>query len=109
MALADKIICMTHGNLVQAGTPEDLYHRPATGFVAEFMGIGNLAELTLSEIRRFAVDICFSPPVALHPEKGAFFYDLQEAEISIAMEAQAARTVVLAHHAKLGVTSRVRS
>ena len=42
LALADKIICMNHGIVVQAGTPEDLYHRPATRFVAEFMGISNL-------------------------------------------------------------------
>lgn len=42
LALADKIICMNHGVVVQAGTPEDLYHRPATRFVANFMGISNL-------------------------------------------------------------------
>ncbi|MEQ8898212.1 MAG: ABC transporter ATP-binding protein [Roseovarius sp.] len=42
LALADKIICMNHGIVVQAGTPEDLYHRPATRFVAEFMGTSNL-------------------------------------------------------------------
>ena len=68
-----------------------------------------VGELTLSEIRRFEVDICFSAPVALHPEKGSFFYDLQEAEISTAMAAQAAKTVALAHHTKLGETSRVRA
>lgn len=68
-----------------------------------------MGELTLSEIRRFEVDICFSAPVALHAEKGSFFYDLQEAEISVAMAAQAARTVVLADHTKLGITSRVRA
>ena len=42
LALADKIICMNHGSVVQSGSPEDLYHRPATRFVAEFMGISNL-------------------------------------------------------------------
>ncbi|GGA27570.1 ABC transporter ATP-binding protein [Neptunicoccus cionae] len=42
LALADKIICMNHGVVVQAGTPEDLYHRPATRFVADFMGVSNL-------------------------------------------------------------------
>lgn len=68
-----------------------------------------VGELTLSEIRRFEVDFCFSAPVALHPEKGAYFYDLQEAEISIAMATQAVRSVVLADHTKLGATSRVRS
>jgi DeoR family transcriptional regulator, fructose operon transcriptional repressor len=68
-----------------------------------------VGELTLSEIRRFEVDLCFSAPVALHPAKGSFFYDLQEAEIAIAMAAQAVRTVVLAHHTKLGATSRVQA
>lgn len=68
-----------------------------------------VGELTLSEIRRFEVDLCFSAPVALHPQKGAFFYDLQEAEISVAMAAQARRAVILADHGKLGDTSRVLS
>lgn len=44
LALADKIICMNHGSIVQAGSPEDLYHRPATRFVADFMGTSNLIE-----------------------------------------------------------------
>jgi iron(III) transport system ATP-binding protein len=42
LALADRIICMRAGSVVQAGTPEDLYLRPATRFVADFMGISNL-------------------------------------------------------------------
>ncbi len=44
MALADKVICMNHGVVVQAGSAEDLYHRPATRFVADFMGTSNLIE-----------------------------------------------------------------
>ncbi|MEP1768131.1 MAG: ATP-binding cassette domain-containing protein [Sulfitobacter sp.] len=42
MAMADKIICMNHGVVVQSGSPEDLYHRPKTRFVADFMGVSNL-------------------------------------------------------------------
>ncbi|WP_297735655.1 DeoR/GlpR family DNA-binding transcription regulator [uncultured Maricaulis sp.] len=68
-----------------------------------------VGELTLSEIRRFSADLCFSAPVAVHPTKGAFFYDLQEAEIAIAMAEQAPRSILLADHSKLGETSRVRS
>ncbi|MAY87552.1 MAG: ABC transporter ATP-binding protein [Pseudooceanicola sp.] len=60
LALADKIICMNHGVVVQAGTPEDLYHRPATRFVAEFMGISNL--LTSETITR-----CFPDLLATRP------------------------------------------
>ncbi len=42
MAMSDRIICMNHGVVVQVGTPEELYHKPATRFVADFMGSSNL-------------------------------------------------------------------
>ncbi|MCU4185512.1 ABC transporter ATP-binding protein [Acidiferrimicrobium sp. IK] len=43
-ALADEIIVLDRGSIVQAGAPEDIYHRPATPFVARFTGIaGELA------------------------------------------------------------------
>ena len=38
MTLADRIVMMNKGNIEQIGTPEDLYHRPATRFVAGFIG-----------------------------------------------------------------------
>lgn len=44
LALADKVICMNHGTVVQSGTPEELYLRPATRFVADFMGTSNLMD-----------------------------------------------------------------
>ncbi|MGC9367947.1 MAG: DeoR/GlpR family DNA-binding transcription regulator [Paracoccaceae bacterium] len=68
-----------------------------------------LGELTLSEIRRFNVDIAFIGPVALHAEKGAFSFDLHEAEVAAAMVEQASETVILVDHTKLGESSRVLS
>lgn len=44
LSLADRIICMKHGIIEQCGTAEDLYLRPATRFVADFMGISNILE-----------------------------------------------------------------
>ena len=38
MAIADRIAIMAGGRLAQVGTAEDLYARPATSFVAEFVG-----------------------------------------------------------------------
>jgi iron(III) transport system ATP-binding protein len=38
-ALADHIGVLEEGVLVQAGTPEDVYHHPATPFVARFTGL----------------------------------------------------------------------
>lgn len=39
-ALADTIAVMNQGQLEQVGTPDELYHTPASRFVAEFVGRG---------------------------------------------------------------------
>jgi iron(III) transport system ATP-binding protein len=38
LAVSDHIIVMDHGTIAQRGTPLDLYERPASAFVAGFMG-----------------------------------------------------------------------
>jgi putative spermidine/putrescine transport system ATP-binding protein len=44
MALADRIVVMNEGRIEQAGPPEELYARPATRFVAGFIGVNNIIE-----------------------------------------------------------------
>ena len=36
--MADKIAVMNHGVIEQLGTPQEIYDRPATMFVADFIG-----------------------------------------------------------------------
>jgi len=38
MTLAQRMMVMNAGNMEQFGTPEEVYHRPATTFVASFIG-----------------------------------------------------------------------
>jgi multiple sugar transport system ATP-binding protein len=38
MAMADKIAVMSRGNIEQFGTPQEIYDRPASMFVADFIG-----------------------------------------------------------------------
>lgn len=38
MTLADRVVVMNHGVIEQVGAPHDLYHNPATQFVAGFIG-----------------------------------------------------------------------
>jgi multiple sugar transport system ATP-binding protein len=38
MAMADKIAVMNHGIIEQFGTPQEIYNRPATMYVADFIG-----------------------------------------------------------------------
>ncbi|MFM2106877.1 MAG: hypothetical protein RL338_1909 [Chloroflexota bacterium] len=42
MTMSDRIAVMNHGRYEQLGDPEMLYERPATRFVASFLGVSNL-------------------------------------------------------------------
>src|SRR6266851_3163482 len=42
MTISDRIAVMNKGRIEQLGRPEEVYDRPATTFVAEFLGASNL-------------------------------------------------------------------
>jgi len=44
LAMADEIVVMRDGRVVQAGSPEDLYARPANTFIAGFLGAANFVD-----------------------------------------------------------------
>src|SRR5437763_7272856 len=48
MTMADRIAVMNDGRIVQLGTPDELYERPQTAFVASFLGISNLLTGTVA-------------------------------------------------------------
>jgi spermidine/putrescine transport system ATP-binding protein len=50
MTMSDRIAVMNAGHLEQLDTPETLYSRPATAFVAGFIGENNLLECRITEI-----------------------------------------------------------
>ncbi len=41
MTMADRIVVMSNGRVEQSGSPQDIYHRPANAFVADFIGRAN--------------------------------------------------------------------
>jgi spermidine/putrescine ABC transporter ATP-binding subunit len=49
LALSDRIAVLSHGQIEQIGTPAEIYERPATAFVADFIGSSNLFEARIVE------------------------------------------------------------
>jgi spermidine/putrescine transport system ATP-binding protein len=45
MAMADRIAVMNEGRIEQIGSPEEIYRRPASRFVADFIGESNFVEV----------------------------------------------------------------
>ena len=48
MTMADSIVVMNRGRIEQAGEPAELYERPRTAFVANFLGVSNLLAGTVA-------------------------------------------------------------
>jgi sulfate transport system ATP-binding protein len=51
LELADRVVVMSQGRIEQIGTPEEVYDRPATPFVYEFLGKVNRLDCTLARGR----------------------------------------------------------
>jgi sulfate transport system ATP-binding protein len=49
LELADRVAVMSQGKIEQIGTPDDVYHRPETAFVYEFMGNVNRFDCRIQE------------------------------------------------------------
>jgi putative spermidine/putrescine transport system ATP-binding protein len=42
LSMADRVAVFNDGGIVQEGTPQDIYNRPKTRFVADFVGSSNV-------------------------------------------------------------------
>ncbi len=51
LTMSDRIAVMDSGNLLQVGSPEEIYDHPRTRFVADFIGETNLLEATVVDRR----------------------------------------------------------
>jgi putative spermidine/putrescine transport system ATP-binding protein len=57
MTMSDRICLMNGGRIEQLGTPSDLYFRPRTLFVADFIGESNLLRGSVSAANGSAVEV----------------------------------------------------
>ncbi|MDA9019955.1 ABC transporter ATP-binding protein [Flavimaricola sp.] len=76
LAVSDRIVVMQAGRIAQIGTPQDLYDRPATPFVADFIGDANLIDGTVRGGQFRAADLELvlagndgSATVSIRPER----------------------------------------
>jgi ABC-type Fe3+/spermidine/putrescine transport system ATPase subunit len=56
-ALADRLLLLHDGKLVQEGAPERVFNQPANAWVASFLGLGNLVPAKLISPNRVETDL----------------------------------------------------
>jgi len=63
LTMADRIVVMNQGAIEQVGTPQQIYGKPLTAFVADFVGAMNFLEGTFAAPNRVQIgDISFACP-----------------------------------------------
>jgi spermidine/putrescine transport system ATP-binding protein len=50
LIMSDRIAVLSQGRIEQVGAPEDLYERPRTRFVADFLAVKNLVEASVADV-----------------------------------------------------------
>ncbi len=64
LTMSDRIAIMDRGRVEQVGEPEEVYERPATTFVAGFIGVSNLMPATVVGSGRVRLELGPELPVA---------------------------------------------
>jgi len=84
MTLAERMIVMNAGRMEQIGTPEEVYHRPATTFVAGFIGSPPMNLIKgQADGSRFIVDGQTLPLPGAAPRSGELILGLRPEHASL--------------------------
>jgi iron(III) transport system ATP-binding protein len=97
MTTADLIAVMNAGRIEQAGTPEDIYNRPRSEFVARFIGSSNVVkgkarDATHLEVAGETLRCTGEPMVAGQPAA----MSIRQHEVRFCRDAPAAENVIAA-------------
>jgi spermidine/putrescine transport system ATP-binding protein len=87
MTMADSIVVMDDGHIEQMGEPAELYERPATAFVANFLGVSNLLPGTVEgrdAVRLDSGSLLHVTPEALGGRRGAVSVGIRPEKLRIA-------------------------
>ena len=60
LTLSDRIVIMSHGRIEQIGSPVEVYQRPRTRFVADFVGVSNFIRGVVRERNGRAATVALS-------------------------------------------------
>ena len=94
LTLSDLVVVMNEGRIVQVGAPQEIYDRPQTRFVAEFLGTANIfacsAGRGASEARIARGDgQAVTVPIAASPARDRFLLAVRPERIALSATAPA--------------------
>jgi iron(III) transport system ATP-binding protein len=100
LTMADRIVVMDDGVIVQVGTPIDIYRSPATPFVADFVGTMNfLPGIVLGprRVRLGGIDIDCADDLNGLPQGSAVNLCIRPEDLTVQANGGDAKNAILAH------------
>jgi iron(III) transport system ATP-binding protein len=101
-AVSDRLAVFNQGRLIQLGTPEEIYTRPQTLFVADFIGRANFLPVRLLDRARPAAGLRLRDGTALHPARSV---PLEAAEAAALPEADDGTVMIRPEHLALAASA----
>lgn len=87
LGLSDVIVIMRMGEIVQQGTPEDIYNNPNCPFVADFIGNANFIDAIVSDIGTDSTTVVVQGKHIKVDESNEVFMEGEEVSLAIKPEA----------------------
>ena len=115
LELADRVVLLRDGRIEQVGTPDEIYHAPASPYVFEFIGRANVLEGRVESGRFVAEGQDVRLPVAEHADGPATLH-VRPHDLDIVPAGEGLRARVVAVHRRvdhvaieLSVTGQART
>lgn len=106
LSISDRIVVMNHGHIEQVATPQDIYDRPQTLFVAQFIGKMNLLKGVISEGEAIVGQLRFPNSKSLSGEVRLAIRP-EDVILSRQADAAASRTAAQAEEGLPGVVKQI--
>lgn len=86
LTMSDRIAVMSKGNALQIGAPEEIYERPATKFVADFIGETNFLDGVVKGQNGSAVEVDLTGTGIVHVQSSRTFTSGQQVSVAVRPE-----------------------
>src|SRR5262249_5245235 len=108
LELADRVVVMNGGRIEQVGTADDVYDRPQTPFVFDFIGDSSALPVTIDKGHVFLDDRVLSPDAKDQPDGPAtLFFRPNHVELVANGDASGALVGVVRAARRIGDTRRL--
>ncbi len=103
-AVSDTVIVMKDGNIMQQGRPEELYRKPASLFIANFMGDANIFDTTYKngKLNTFGYEITPDAITVADKTDGEYKLGVRPEAVNLLTEGEAPQRCLIKHITYMG-------